>query len=163
MKWLGQKKHRRMCSTELTLVMLSGSEKITFCHKASSDLMRGQQEWRDRNTERKVWNLAKFQVVQRREKIGRIRRKRKVTGLEETKKGKQKEKKQARKDGRDGFIVDQRKAASAVFPAGAPYLIRAAWDVKGREDETGLASERGSFNTVFQRAARHFMRLSFIS
>ena len=41
-------------------------------------------------------------------------------------KGKQKEKKQARKDGRDGFSVDQRKAASAVFPAGAPYLIRAA-------------------------------------
>ena len=47
--------------------------------------MRGQQEWRDRNTERKVGNLAKFQVVQRKEKIGRIRRKRKVTGLEETK------------------------------------------------------------------------------
>ena len=43
------------------------------------------------------------------------------------KKGKQKEKKKkARKDGRDGFSVDQRKAASAVFPAGAPYLIRAA-------------------------------------
>ena len=42
------------------------------------------------------------------------------------KKGKQKEKKQARKDGRDGFSIDQRKAASAVFPAGAPYLIRAA-------------------------------------
>ena len=103
------------------------SEKITFRHKASSDLMRGQQEWRDRNTERKVWNLAKFQVVQRREKIGRIRRKRKVTGLEETKR-KAKRKKQARKDGRDGFSVDQRKAASAVFPAGAPYLIRAAWD-----------------------------------
>ena len=44
------------------------------------------------------------------------------------KKGKQKrkKKKQARKDGRDGFSVDRRKAASAVFPAGAPYLIRAA-------------------------------------
>ena len=69
------------------------------------------------------------------------------------KKGKQKEKKQARKD---GFSVDQRKAASAVFPAGAPYLIRAAWDVKGREDETGLASERGSFNTVFQRERHNF-------
>ena len=40
---------------------------------------------RYRNTERKVWNLAKFQVVQRREKIGINRRKRKVTGLEETK------------------------------------------------------------------------------
>ena len=51
----------------------------------------------------------------------------KVTGLEETKKeSKKKKKKQARKDGRDGFSVDRRKAASAVFPAGAPYLIRAA-------------------------------------
>ena len=63
----------------------------------------------------------------------------------------EKEKKQARKDGGDGFSVDRRKAASAVCPAGAPYLIRAASDVKGREDETGLASERGSFNTDFQR------------
>ena len=70
--------------------------------------------------------MAKFQVVQRTEKIGRIRRKRKVTGLEETKKESKKKKKKARKDGRDGFSVDQRKAASAVFPAGAPYLIRAA-------------------------------------
>ena len=50
-------------------------EKITSGHKASSDLMRGQSEWGDRNKERKVWNLAKFQVVQRREKIGRNRRK----------------------------------------------------------------------------------------
>ena len=50
-----------------------------------------------------------------------------VTGLEETKKESKKErKKQARKDGRDRFSVDRRKAASAVFPAGAPYLIRAA-------------------------------------
>ena len=72
------------------------------------------------------------------------------------KKGKGKEKKEARKDGGDGFSVDRRKAASAVFPAGAPYLIRAAWDVKGREDETGLASERGSFNTVFQRERHNF-------
>ena len=47
-------------------------EKITFRHKASSDLMRGQQEWRDRNTERKVWNLAKFQVVQRRTRLFRL-------------------------------------------------------------------------------------------
>ena len=54
--------------------------------------MRGQQEWRDRNTERKEWNLAKFQVVQRREKIGRIRRKTKVTGLEETEKESKKKK-----------------------------------------------------------------------
>ena len=61
-------------------------EKTTFRHKASSDLMRGQQEWRDRNKERKGWNLAKFQVVQRREKIGRVGRKREVTGLEETEK-----------------------------------------------------------------------------
>ena len=39
------------------------------------------------------------------------------------KKGKQKErkkKKQTRKDERDGFSVDRRKTASAVFPAGAP-------------------------------------------
>ena len=43
------------------------------------------------------------------------------------KKGKEKErKKQARKDGGDGCSVDRRKAASAVFAAGAPYLIRAA-------------------------------------
>ena len=46
------------------------------------------------------------------------------------KKGKEKErkkkKKQDRKDGGDGFSVDRRKAASAVFAAGAPYLIRAA-------------------------------------
>ena len=33
--------------------------------------------------------------------------------------------KQARKAGGDGFSVDRRKAASAVLPAGAPYLIRA--------------------------------------
>ena len=126
--------------------------------------MGGQQEWRGRNTERKRWSLAKFQVVQRREKIGRIRRKREVRGLEETKKESKKErkKKQARKDGRDGFSVDRRKAASAVFPAGAPYLIRAAWDVKGREDETGLASERGSINTVFQRERHNFSMLSLL-
>ena len=80
-----------------------------------------------RKTERKVWNLAKFQVVQRREKIGRNRKKRKVTGMEETKKEKkEKKEKQARKDRGDGFGVDRRKTASAVFPAGAPYLIRAA-------------------------------------
>ena len=133
-------------------------EKITLRHKASLDLMRGQSEWGDRNTERKVWNLVKFQVVQRREKIGRNRRNTKVTGLEETKRKGKKKKKQARKDGGDWFSVDPRKAASAVFPAGAPYLIRVAWDVKGWEDETGLASERerGNFNTVFQGERPNF-------
>ena len=76
--------------------------------------------------------MAKFQVVQKMEKVGRNRRKGKVTGLEETKKErkkkekKEKKKKQARKDGGDGCSVDRRKAASAVFAAGAPYLIRAA-------------------------------------
>ena len=73
--------------------------------------------------------MAKFQVVQRREKVGRNRRKGTVTGLEETKKErKKKEKKKEKrnrpeKDGGDGFSVDRRKAASAVFAAGAPYLI----------------------------------------
>ena len=42
-----------------------------------------RSEWGDRYTERKTWNLAKFQVVQRMEKVGRNRRKGKVTGLEE--------------------------------------------------------------------------------
>ena len=70
--------------------------------------------------------LGKVPSSTEKEKIGRIRRKRKVTGLEETKKESKKKKKQARKDGRDGFSVDRRKAGSAVFPAGAPYLIRAA-------------------------------------
>ena len=49
--------------------------------------------------------------------------------FEETKKERKKQekkRKQARKDGGDGFSVDRRKAASAVFAAGAPYLIRAA-------------------------------------
>ena len=47
-------------------------------------------------------------------------------GKEKERKKKRKEKKQDRKDGGDGFSVDRRKAASAVFAAGAPYLIRAA-------------------------------------
>ena len=43
------------------------------------------------------------------------------------KRGKEKKKKkQARKDGGDWVSVDRRKAASAVFPARAPYLIRVA-------------------------------------
>ena len=34
-------------------------------------IMRGQSEWGDRNREWKVWNLAKFQVVQRKKRIRR--------------------------------------------------------------------------------------------
>ena len=52
-------------------------------------------------------------------------------------KGKRK-KKQARKDGGDGFSVDRRKAASAVFPAGAPYLI----DLTKRYGETLTSQEK---------------------
>ena len=73
---------------------------------------------------------------------------------------KERKKKPARKDGGDGLGLDRRKAASAVFPAGAPYLIRAAWDVKGREDETGLASESKAASTqFFKKALKKWLRI----
>ena len=67
-------------------------EKITFRHTASSDLMSdGRSEEIDIQKGRHG-TLAKFQVVQRREKIGRNRRKGKLTGLQETKKERKKKK-----------------------------------------------------------------------
>ena len=102
------------------------------------------------NTERKVWNLAKFQVVQRRKKIGRNRRKRKLTEKQvvfnktcfsvkkkeegdrfgRDKKGKEKEKKnrpeKTEEKGSASTGERQHQQFSQVFPAGVPYLIRAA-------------------------------------
>ena len=104
--------------------------------------------------------MAKFQVVQRMEKVGRNRRKGKVTGLEETKKKERKKKEKTKQDGGDGCSVDRRKAASAAFAAGAPYLIRAASDVKGRENELGPASGRRC--TRLLRLVSFFLSFSFL-
>ena len=106
-------------------------KKKTFRHKASSDLKRGQSEWGDRNTERKVWNLAKFQVVQRKEKIGRNRRKTKLTGLEEAKGKGKKEKKTGQKRRRR---VQRRpeKGSISSFPSRSAILDTSSLRCKGQ-------------------------------
>ena len=117
-------------------------EKITLRHKASLDLMRGQSEWGDRNTERKVWNLVKFQVVQRREKIGRNRRKTKVTGLEETKRKGKKKKKTGQKRWRRLVQCRPEKGSISSFPSRSAILDPSSLRRKGLGEWTGLALER---------------------
>ena len=88
-------------------------------------------------TGRYVSNLAKFQVVQRRGKIARNRRLRKVTGLKETEKDKENPGQKRRRRPEKGSI-------SSFFFSRSTLLDRRSLKCKGQvaKDETGFASER---------------------
>ena len=95
--------------------------------------------------------LGKVPSYTEKGKIGRNRKQRKLTGLQlETWKEKGKEKKQARKRRRRRVSVDRRKAASAGYSAGVPYLIRAAWDVK--RGGGGISSQKNSKNQKLDKS-----------